>query len=294
MLGFGSDGSTKPSVLGPASADIGKVHGLRGLLPLADGTLLVIAAWKSNTMLLHYDRPGSSGTRPFVGVYARGGDANPLLQHPYALAVGPDGAIYASNQDSNTVTRYGAPGTPLAGKPLARDGGADTGTKTAGLVVPSREMSPNGKSERGIKEVRGIAFGPDGKLYVADRGDGEVSRWDPATGRREATIASKEHGLETPIQLLFSPDGSALFISDNKQNSVFRVALADGTVTRFIGATAGLDAPSALAIDGGWLYVGSRKGKAVLRFRLPDGTPDAAPFVSGLADNPEYFIRNRN
>ena len=298
VLGFGSDGSTKPSVLGPASADIGKVHGLRGLLPLADGTLLVIAAWKSNTMLLHYDRPGSSGTRPFVGVYARGGDANPLLQHPYALAVGPDGAIYASNQDSNTVTRYGAPGTPLAGKPLARDGGADTGTKTAGLVVPSREMSPNGKSERGIKEVRGIAFGPDGKLYVADRGDGEVSRWDPATGRREATIASKEHGLETPIQLLFSPDGSALFISDNKQNSVFRVALADGTVTRFIGPdagpNAGLDAPSALAIDGGWLYVGSRKGKAVLRFRLPDGTPDAAPFVSGLADNPEYFIRNRN
>jgi hypothetical protein len=55
-----------------------------------------------------------------------------------------------------------------------------------------------------------------------------------------------------------------------------------------------LSEPSALAIDGDWLYVGSRKGRAVLRFRLPDGTPDAAPFVSGLADNPEYFIRNRN
>jgi DNA-binding beta-propeller fold protein YncE len=294
VLGFGSDGSQKSSVLGPATADIGKVHGLRGLLPLADGTLLVISAWKENTMVLQYDRPATDGVRSFVGVFTRGGDANQLLKHPYALAAGPDGAIYASNQDSNTVTRYGGPGTPLAGKPLARDGSADAGSKSTGLVVPSREMAPEGEAHRGIKEVRGIAFGPDGKLYVADRGDGEVSRWDPATGTREATIASKEHGLSTPIQLLFSPDGSALFISDNKENSVFRVSLADGAVTRFIGANAGLDAPSALAIDGDWLYVGSRKGRAVLRFRLPAGTPDAAPFVSGLADNPEYFIRNRN
>ncbi|MEY3143390.1 MAG: hypothetical protein RLY21_1883 [Planctomycetota bacterium] len=289
VLGFGADGASKPSVLGPASSDIGKVHGLRGLLPLPDGTLLVISAWKENTMILRYDRPGGDGVRPFMGVYARGGDANPLLKHPYALAVGPDGSVYASNQDSNTVTRIGAPG-----KRLTRDGGVDGGGLIGGLVVPSREMSPKGKNERGIKEVRGIAFGPDGKLYVADRGDGEVSRWDPATGRREATIASKEHGLETPIQLLFSPDGSALFISDNKQNSVFRVALADGAVTRFIGPDAGLDAPSALAIDGDWLYVGSRKGKAVLRFRVVDGSPDHAPFVSGLPDNPEYFVRNRS
>ena len=289
VLGFGADGVPKPSVLGPASSDIGKVHGLRGLLPLADGTLLVISAWKENTMILRYARPGGDGVRPFMGVYARGGDANPLLKHPYALAVGPDGSVYASNQDSNTVTRIGAPD-----KRLTRDGGGDGGSLTGGLVVPSRDNSPKGKNERGIKEVRGIAFGPDGKLYVADRGDGEVSRWDPATGRREATIASKEHGLETPIQLLFSPDGSALFISDNKQNSVFRVSLADGAVTRFISPDAGLDAPSALAIDGDWLYVGSRKGKAVLRFRVADGSPDSAPFVSGLADNPEYFIRNRN
>lgn len=243
-------------------------------------------------MVLQYDRPGADGVRSFLGVFTRGDDSNPLLKHPYALAVGPDGSIYASNQDSNTVTRYGAPGTPLAGKPLAREGSVDAGAKTAGLVVPSREMSPSGKDRKGIKEVRGIAFGPDGKLYIADRGDGEVSRWNPATGAREATIASKEHGLKTPIQLLFSPDGASLFISDNKENSVFRVALADGTVARFVGADAGLDAPSALAVDGEWLYVGSRKGKAVLRFRLADGQPDTQPFVSGLPDNPEYFVRN--
>jgi hypothetical protein len=312
VLGFGLDGSSKKSVLGPASADIGKVHGLRGVLPLSDGTLLVIAAWKDNTMILRYDRPADEGVRAFRGVFARGGDANQLLLHPYALAVGPDGTIYASNQDSNTVTRYGAPGTPLEGKPLARDGREETGTKTAGLVVPSREMSakaPDDKHDEsghksrknaphtsaasaGIKEIRGIAFGPDGKLYVADRGDGEVSRWDPATGVREATVASKADGLSTPIQLRFSPDGAALFISDNKENSVFRLSLADGAVKRFIGPDAGLDAPSALAIDGDWLYVGSRKGQAVMRFRLADGTPDAAPFASGLPDNPEYFVRN--
>lgn len=304
LLAFAPDGRALGDPLGPAPDAVGKVHGMRGMLLLADGTLLAIAAWKENTMILRYDRPGGDGVRPCLGVFARGSDANQLLAHPYALALGPDGAVYASNQDSNTVTRYGGPGTPLAGMPLGPDGAADVGRKDAGLVVPSRDASPAGRhapddrerhdardASRGIKEVRGIAFGPDGSLYVADRGDGEVSRWDPATGTREATIASKANGLSTPIQLLFSPDGASLFISDNKENSVFRVALADGAVTRFIGPSAGLDAPSALAIDGRWLYVGSRKGKAILRFDLATGAPDAAPFASGLPDNPEWFVR---
>ena len=145
----------------------------------------------------------------------------------------------------------------------------------------------------GIKAVRGIAFGPDGKLYVADRGKGEVSRWNATTATREAVLLTKKDGLDTPIQLLFSADGTKLYISDNKENKVFCMLLADKTVTTFIGTDAGIDASSALAIDGPWLYVGSRKARAILRFALSDGTADSAPFISNLADNPEFFVRNR-
>jgi hypothetical protein len=121
-----------------------------------------------------------------------------------------------------------------------------------------------------------------------------VSRWNIETGRREAILLSKKDGIETPIQLLFSADGAFLFVSDNKRNEVFRLTLADNTVLTLIGADAGIDASSALAIDDGWLYVGSRKARAILRFQLADGSADTKPFIADLPDNPEFFIRNRN
>ncbi|MFM7259328.1 MAG: hypothetical protein ACKO3W_01865 [bacterium] len=287
VFGFGSDGRAAGGVLAKVPDATGELQDFRGMLGLSDGSLLVIAAWKHNTEILRFGPPGDDARRPFVGVFTRDSDANPLLVHPYCMTVGPDGSIYVSNQDSNTVTRYGAPGTPDEGKPLGRDGRPEVGTKNAGLVVPSRDMSKDG-----IKEVRGIAFAPDGTLLVADRGKGEVTRWDVARGTRLAVLASKNDGIETPIQLLIGPDGRTIYISDNKRNAVFTLETAGGAPRVFLDENAGIDAGSSLAIQDGHLYVGSRKARAILRFRLEDGAPDPQPFIADLPDNPEFFLPN--
>jgi hypothetical protein len=287
VLGFGADGASAGGVLAKVPDAEGELQDLRGMLPLADRTLLVISAWKHNTQILQFGAPASDARRPFVGVFARTGDDNPLLVHPYAMAVAPDGSILVSNQDSNTVTRYGAPSSPSAGKPLTSSGAVDVGTKSAGLVVPSHEMN-----KHGVKEVRGIAVTPDGTLLVADRGKGEVTTWNLATGERLRVLASKNDGIETPIQLLIAPDESTLYISDNKRNEVFRLQLPDGKASVFIGEDAGIDATSSLAIHDGYLYVGSRKAREILRFRLSDGVADEKPFITNLPDNPELFIAN--
>jgi len=99
LVALSTEGRPLGDPLGPTPAEIGRVHGLRGMLPLADGTMLVIAAWKENTAILRYGPAGDDGVRPFVEVFARTGESNPLLVHPYSLASGPDGTIYASNQD---------------------------------------------------------------------------------------------------------------------------------------------------------------------------------------------------
>ncbi len=283
---FGADGTSVGTVLGAAPTQLGQLQDLRGMLPLADGTLLLIAAWKNNTKVLQYAAADANGQRAFSRVFTEQSASNPLLVHPYCLAQAPDGTIYASNQDSNTVTRYSAPSSSSAGTPMQGDNALQTAAN-AGLVVPSQTLHKDG-----IKEVRGIAFGPDGKLYVADRGKGEVSRWDATSARREAVLLSKSDGLETPIQLLFSADGTKLYISDNKENKVFCMSVADRTLTTLIDSDAGIDASSALAIEGPWLYVGSRKARAILRFKLSDGSADSAPFISNLSDNPEFFVRN--
>jgi hypothetical protein len=287
VLGFGADGAPAGGVLTKVPDADGELQDLRGMLPLTDGTLLVISAWKKNTQILHFGVPASDARRPFIGVFARSDDNNQLLIHPYAMAIAPDGSILVSNQDSNTVTRYGAPNTANAGQPLTPSGAVDAGTKSAGLVVPSHEMN-----KHGVKEVRGIAVTAAGTLLVADRGKGEVSAWNLESGERLRVLASKNDGIETPIQLLIAPDGNTLYISDNKRNEVFRLQLPDGKPSVFIGEDAGIDATSSLAIHDGYLYVGSRKAREILRFRLNDGVGDEKPFIANLSDNPEFFMVN--
>ncbi|MCE2885413.1 MAG: hypothetical protein LW806_11015 [Planctomycetaceae bacterium] len=289
VFGFGSDGRSAGGVLAKVPDSAGELQDFRGMLGLADGSLLVIAAWKHNTEILRFGPPGDDARRPYIGVFTRNSDANPLLVHPYGMAVGPDGSIYVSNQDSNTVTRYGAPGTADEGKPLGRDGQPEVGTTTAGLVVPSHEMSKDG-----IKEVRGIAFLSDGTLLVADRGKGEVTRWDVARGKRLALLASKEDGIETPIQLLIGADDRTLYISDNKRNAVFTLDLAGGSPRVFLDEGAGIDAGSSLAILDGHLYVGSRKARAILRFGLADGAPDPQPRRKVAPDRPRVVFDDRH
>jgi sugar lactone lactonase YvrE len=71
----------------------------------------------------------------------------------------------------------------------------------------------------GIHAVRGLAFGPDGLLYVSDRNAHRVYSYDLKTGERKAIVVSEEDGLKQPIQLAFSPDGNSLFVGDDDRTA---------------------------------------------------------------------------
>ena len=288
---FAIDGSGKVTgpVLGPLPAAEPPLAELRGMLALANGDLAVLSAKHTASRLVVFGAPdAATGIRPYRSTVIRNDPANPAFVHPYQVAVGPDGAIYASNQDTNTVTRYRGFGSWSRGTPVdAPRGLAQFGTLAPGTVVPS-----DGESPEGLGEVRGFAFGPDGLIYACDRGRSRVAAYDPATGRLVRIVADASGGLRHPIQAIFTHDARALLVSDNGRNCVWRIEVASGRVAEFVRPGAGgLDAPSALALQGDVLYVGSRLGKKVLKFDARDGA-----FIGTFADlpsNPEFLVPAR-
>jgi hypothetical protein len=261
-------------------------HDLRGLTPLPDGGFLAMNAFSKDTRILRFGAARADGTYPYVGDFTKLGPDNPAMVHAYQMAIGPDGQVYVGNQDTNTVTRYVGVGQPDAGKPLSPPVAmSHLADLPPGVIVPNAKSSPEG-----IGEVRGIAFGPDGLLYVCDRTGSRVSAYDTSSGRRVKVVADASHGLKHPIQMAFTQDGTTMFVGDNGVDAVFKVELASGAVSTFVPkGGSGLKAPSALVIKGDALFVGSREGKQVLKFRLKDGKADDRPFAT-LPDNPEFLM----
>lgn len=87
------------------------------------------------------------------------------LVAPRALAIAADGALYVADPRANRVTRLGFDGrlTPVAGTGTSGYRGDDGPAIDARLVAPA-----------------GIAFGPDGSLYIADTGNNRIRKVDAA------------------------------------------------------------------------------------------------------------------
>ncbi len=266
-------------------ADGGAAKGTRGMLHLGEHGLLVVSANLKDTRLVRYGPPANDGTLPFVNVFATKALKDPDLVHSYALAVGADGTIYASNQDTNTISAYAGIGTHKPGTPVTVPSAIAGLGVPVGTIVPSRIISP-----QGINEIRGIAVGADGLLYVCDRGASQVVVFDPHSGLRVKVLADASHGLVHPIQLLFAPDGATLYLTDNGMPGVFRINTTDGTIILFANRATGCpELPSSLAMDKDHLYVGDRKKNEIVRFKLTTGEPDKTPFAQ-LPDAPEFMI----
>ena len=286
VLALDGTGKALGPVLGPLPAGEPPLSELRGIELLGNGDLAVVRAKSDATRVLVFGAPdAATGIRPWKRTWTARGEGNPAMVHAYQASVGPDGALYASNQDTNTVTRYRGLGAADAGKPLPVPAGlVEFGTMFPGTVVPNSQQSPEG-----LSSVRGFAFGPDGMLYVCDRGRSRVAVHDPATGRLVRVAMDAGHGLEHPIQAIFTPDGSSLLVTDNKANCVWRLSMSSGKVHVLVKPQAGgLDAASSIAVRDRVLYVGSRLGRKILKYDAKSGDPLGT--FADLPSNPEFLI----
>lgn len=248
------------------SADDG-IHGRELWDPIvaepSGGYLLVPDFDRDN--VLRYDGTTGAFVDEFVSRHSGG------LSSAVGALIGPhDGNLYVSSGE------FGGPGQTKA---VFRYSGA-TGSFIDEFTETGRLFSP-----------RGIIFGPDGNLYVAD-GEGpgpRVVRFNGTTGAFiDEFVPPRSGGLNIIIGLVFGPSGRNpnkldLYVSSGGTDSVLRY---DGTTGAFLGqfvasGSGGLDHPESLSFGpDGNLYVAdasyNSNTPAVLRYHGPAGPAPGA------------------
>jgi DNA-binding beta-propeller fold protein YncE len=105
-----------------------------------------------------------------------------------------------------------------------------------------------------------VAYGPDGKIYVACQGDDGISRIDPISGQSLGPfVIAGTGGLFSPRSLAFGPDGHLYVSSATGEILKFNAATGAflGVFVDAGGNGGGPVDPYGLEFNGGKLYVAS-------------------------------------
>lgn len=187
-------------------------------------------------------------------------DARSGLSSPEDLALGQDGTLYVSDDDTGGVWRIASGGAieRVARSVVSSEGLALTGEGLLLVGDPLRQqvlaVAPDGRqaplTSQAIAKAESFAFDGRGNLYIADNREQRLYLRTP-DGALHAPIADR--GGFSPESLHFA--GGALFITDSENGKLHRYTPESGlaTVAVFAGSLANVQG---ITSDGsGNLYV---------------------------------------
>ena len=211
------------------------------------------------------------------------GDGGPAVQarvgNPYGLTLGPDGALYVCEIDTDRVRR------------IAMDSGEITTIAGTGQAGYSGDGGP--ARDAALSDPYEVRFDDQGNMYFVEMLNAVVRRVDADTGRISTIAGTGERGFSgdggpavkatfnRPHSIALDGKGS-LYIADIGNHRIRRVDLESGIVTTFGGtgeraptpdgaplAGTPLNGPRALAFGpGGDMFIALREGNAVYRLDM--------------------------
>jgi sugar lactone lactonase YvrE len=183
--------------------------------------------------------PADAGGFEYGDNYSEEGQATSAqLRAPSAVAFGPDGDLYILDQGNSRVLKVEDPGPSTQPGKISRVAGAYTGP--SGAPSSTQLMRP-----------RGVAFGPDGSVYVADADKSVIRRVRPDGGFHDIVAGIGRRGgaaeqvdgalavrtpLAWPSGIAVTPDGT-LYIADRGTHRILKVTNpgASGVLTVVAG-----------------------------------------------------------
>ncbi|HHM21492.1 MAG TPA: hypothetical protein ENJ20_05660, partial [Bacteroidetes bacterium] len=188
------------------------MNGPTGLTFGPDGHLYVANFNSDNVVKFN----GSTGA--FMGVFASG---NGLNNPGVGLVFGPDGHLYVANEQGKVLRFHGTTGAFLGQffelqNPWDKLGDITfdkqgnwyaSNTDRSWIVKYSYNGTFLGQFSNGgsINSPVGLTFGPDNNLYVADRVDNKVYRFNGSSGNFMNIFANSGNGLNGAYGALFLP-----------------------------------------------------------------------------------------
>lgn len=141
----------------------------------------------------------------------------------------------------------------------------------------------------GLTNATGVAFDPEGTLYVGSSGTGQILRYDGSTGAFLGVFAEGEP-LQRPFSMIFTPNGDLLVSSGPAVLQYDR----GGSFQGYAARDSALEQPIGLALGpNGLLYVANSSKRRVTRFdpetgrRVNDFAVDSLVFPSDVAFGPD-------
>jgi len=231
-----SNGSAAESVLGEpdfVSFNPGQnnTNGTSGIAVDKNGTLWVADA--ANNQVLRYDHAASKangadadGTLDLSGASGQGG-----MNDPIGVAVDSSGTLWVVDRGNDRVLRF----DNAAAK---ADGAAADGV----LGQPDFGSHTAATTQNGMDDPTGVAVDGSGTLWVVDKGNNRVLRFDHASGKANGAnadgvlgqpnfvssdTATTQSGLYLPFGAAVDSSGS-LWIADQYNSRVLRFDHASG------------------------------------------------------------------
>ena len=201
-LSFTSIGAAPTRDLFGSAPPLPGVNAPRGVEVAANGQIYIVDYWNQR---IEYMNPDGSGAQSF------GFRGNPsqkgAINFAWSLAIQPGtGDIFIANRESNQVEVFSPTG--------------------AAILI----FGANGTGKGQFRLPQGIAFGPDGTLYVDDSGNDRVERftmstndtsatWYASYGKKGIGSSAPAGGLNNPTGIAVAPDGT-VWVADTLNNRI--------------------------------------------------------------------------